>query len=61
MPASIYPLFHAPDVRNILQGVLDLAGFALARATMSGAVETAGPNRQKARIERARMLGRDGK
>jgi putative NADPH-quinone reductase len=62
MPAFVYRLlFHAHGVRNITQGVLGFAGFGPVRATMFGAVETVSPSRQKARIERARMLGRDGK
>lgn len=61
MPAVVYRLiFHAHGVRNIVSGVLGFAGFGPVHTTMFGAVESVGASQQKTRLERVRMLGRDG-
>jgi putative NADPH-quinone reductase len=62
MPAFVYRLvFRAHGVRNIISGVLGFAGFGPVRATMLGAVESIAPDQQKLRLDRAHMLGRDGR
>ena len=62
MPGLIYRfIFHAHGLRNIMEGVLGFAGFAPVRATLFGAVEVCGPEKQKARLEHTRMLGAAGR
>lgn len=62
MPAFVYRLiFRAHRVRNIMSGVLGFAGFSPARATMFGAVQTVDTEQHKLRLDRAHMLGRDGR
>jgi putative NADPH-quinone reductase len=62
MPSFVYRLiFRAHGVRNIVSGVLGFAGFGPVHTTMLGAVESVGAAQQKARLDRVRLLGRDGR
>lgn len=62
MPSFVYRLvFHAHGLRNIMEGVLGFAGFAPVRATLFGAVEAIGAEKQKARLHRVRVLGGEGR
>lgn len=62
MPAFVYRLvFHAHGLRSIMEGVLGFAGFRPVHATLLGGVETVAPSKHKTWLQRARMLGADGR
>jgi putative NADPH-quinone reductase len=62
MPAFAYRLFfHAHGVKNIMEGVLGFAGFRPVRATLFGAVEALGAQKNAARVAQVRELGRQGR
>lgn len=61
MPAMIYRFwFHEHGVRNIMQGVLGLAGIAPVRRTLFGMIEGVGDVMRRQRLDEVRRLGRDG-
>lgn len=61
MPAALYRLlFRAHGVKAILHGVLGFAGFGPMRTTLYGAIGRVAAQRQRARLEAVRVLGRQG-